>query len=496
MADPVTAQPEEARAGVVPPAGAIDLLRRPRFRRLYLAVAASELGDAFQYVALMWFALRAGGPLGVLVVRLADSVPALLFGFHGGALADRLDRRRLMVAADLVRGCVLVPVAVAGLTDHLPLWGLVVAAFALTTGASYFDPAYGALLPTLVERRNVQQANALVRGSTEAVTVAGWAGAAGLLALLPLSAFFTLNAASFFVSAVLLSSVRASGPGPVTGPAATPQLRAGISALRPLPVLAVGVLVLGLAVTISSGTWIVGVPQLVRHTLAHGAGAFSLVAAGYAAGSIVGAAALARFAVRRKALASLLAWTLYLPAYGTFALAHSVSAAIAGAAGCGLGQGSAWVLLNSAAQEQVPDPVLGPGDGPDLARPSWSPRDGAPFRGAALRDRRRSGRVRRCGDRARGRRPRRRGGGRPPRAASGGLCGRHVIASQQRVGQLPLPPHDLAPVALEGFAVRLSRTQLLALAHQLRQERLQVGDRRRVHTVIRRRTSVEFRFCS
>ena len=63
--------------------------------------------------------------------------------------------------------------------------------------------------------------------------------------------------------------------------------------------------------------------------------------------------------MRRKALASLLAWTLYLPAYGTFALAHSLGAAIAGAAGCGLGQGSAWVLLNSAAQEQVPDGVLG-----------------------------------------------------------------------------------------------------------------------------------------
>jgi MFS family permease len=362
MPEPLTALPEELRLEEplrAKPERALELLRRRGFRHAYAAVVASELGDAFQYVALMWFALRAGGPLGVLAVRLADSVPALVFGFHGGALADRLDRRRLMVGADLVRGCVLAPVAVAGLTGHLPLWGLVLAAFALTTATSYFDPAYGALLPTLVERRNVQQANALVRGSTEAVTVAGWAGAAGLLALLPLSTFFALNAASFFVSAALLSSVRVSGPGPVTRPVGTSQLRAGISELRLLPPLAVGVLVLGIAVTISSGTWIVGVPQLVRHTLGHGAGAFALVASGYAAGSIVGSAALARRPVRRKAVASLLAWTLYLPGYGTFALAHSVGAAIAGAVGCGLGQGSAWVLLNSAAQEQVPDSVLG-----------------------------------------------------------------------------------------------------------------------------------------
>ena len=52
----------------------------------------SELGDAFQYIALMWAALIAGGPLGVIAVRLADSLPALLFGFHGGVVADRAGR--------------------------------------------------------------------------------------------------------------------------------------------------------------------------------------------------------------------------------------------------------------------------------------------------------------------------------------------------------------------------------------------------------------------
>ena len=62
MADPITAEPEEIRAPAAPPpAGTFALLRRPQFRRLYLAVATSELGDAFQYIALMWAALLAGG---------------------------------------------------------------------------------------------------------------------------------------------------------------------------------------------------------------------------------------------------------------------------------------------------------------------------------------------------------------------------------------------------------------------------------------------------
>src|SRR5205085_6705879 len=90
----------EAPAGP-PPEQGLGLLKRRAFRRVYLAIAASELGDSFQYLALMWYALLAGGPLGVLAVRLADSVPALLFGLHGGLAADRWERKKTMIGADV-----------------------------------------------------------------------------------------------------------------------------------------------------------------------------------------------------------------------------------------------------------------------------------------------------------------------------------------------------------------------------------------------------------
>jgi MFS family permease len=336
---------------------ALKLLRRRDFRRVYLAVAASELGDAFQYVALMWFALVSGGPLGVLAVRLADSVPALAFGFHGGLVADRLDRKRTMIVADLSRGALLIPVAVLGLNGDLPLWLLVVVAFALTAGASYFDPAYGALLPDLVERANVQRANGLVRATADALSVGGWAAAAGLLALMPISAFFAINAASFFVSAALLVGIAA--PFVAGAHASRPRIREGFAALTPRPMLAAAVGAVAVGVTISSGTWIVGVPTLVRDSLHRGAGAFSLMAAGYALGSVTAGLVLTRIEIRRKALGSLVAWCFYLPAYGLFAFAGSFGVALAGAALCGIGQGSAWLLVNSAAQQQVPEHVLG-----------------------------------------------------------------------------------------------------------------------------------------
>lgn len=103
----------------------------------------------------------------------------------------------------------------------------------------------------------------------------------------------------------------------------------------------------------------VGVPELVRSELGHGAGGFSLVMVGYAVGSIAGGVYLARHPVRRKAYASLLAWTLYLPAYLLMGLAGTIGVAIIGALCAGVGQGSSIVLLNSAAQEEVPDRVLG-----------------------------------------------------------------------------------------------------------------------------------------
>src|SRR5262245_40079958 len=209
MADPVTGIPEEARdlAGL-PRVQARGLQRRHDFRRLYLAISAGELGDSLHYIALMWVALETGGPLGVVAVRLADSVPALLFGLHGGLVADRWDRRSVMISADLVRGATLVPIAIAGLTGHLPLWALVVAAFVLEAATSYFVPAYGALVPSLVDRANVQQANALVQASAQALSIGGWAIAAALLAVLPISTFFAINAGSFFLSALLIARIR------------------------------------------------------------------------------------------------------------------------------------------------------------------------------------------------------------------------------------------------------------------------------------------------
>jgi MFS family permease len=357
VSDPVFDVPRERELTSGHGTTSLALLRRHDFRTLYLAVSTSEIGDALSYIALMWLALEEGGALGVVAVRLADSLPAFFFGLHGGIAADRWSRRRLMIGADLVRAAALIPIAVAGLSGSLPLWGLVVAAFVLEAATSYFAPAYGATIPTAVDRANVQQANALVHATAQALSVGGWALAAFMLQWVPVSTFFAIDAATFLVSALLLTRLGAGRGRAAEGESTS--LRAGIDALRPRRTLSLAVIVFAVAMTITTGAWIAGVPTLIRDDLDHGPAGFSVVMVGFAVGSIGTGIVLTRLGVRSKALVSMLAWTIFLPAYGLIAVAGSLPLVVAAAIGTGAGETMSYVLLNSAAQEEVPDRVLG-----------------------------------------------------------------------------------------------------------------------------------------
>jgi hypothetical protein len=175
--------------------------------------------------------------------------------------------------------------------------------------------------------------------------------------VLPVSIFFGINAVSFFVSAALIARLKHGREHDPHAPA--PRLREGLAALRPRPMLAAGVVALGVAVTITAGTWIGGVPTLVRDTLHHGAGGFSIVMVGYALGSIAAGIVLARIPIEHKARASMLAWVMYLPGYGLVAIAGSLPLVAVGAFFAATGQSTSVVLLNTAAQEEVPDNLLG-----------------------------------------------------------------------------------------------------------------------------------------
>ncbi len=340
------------------PARPSQLLSEPDFRRSYLAGGVSQVGDAFQFVALMWFAVAVGGPLGVIAVRLGNSLPALLFGLHGGIAADRWNRRRTLIAADLVRAAVLLPVAFAAVSENLPLWSLVPTGFVLATATSYFTPAFGAFLPSLVGRANVQQANGLVSATNNVLSVAGWALAAALLTFVPVGWFFAINAASYLVSAALFSGVRTRGPDG-SSTREPEALLDGFTSLRVRPGLGAAVAMLGVGMTVMTGVWTVGVAELAHSKLGHGASGLSLLLAATAAGAISSAAFLSKRPVRRKVYSSCVCWTFLLPAYVALGLADTLPPALAGTFVVGAVTGAAFVLVSAATQESIHEGLLG-----------------------------------------------------------------------------------------------------------------------------------------
>jgi MFS family permease len=186
----------------------LRLLREnPAFSRLYAAQLISFAGDWFATVALLGLALELTGMAGlaalVLVLQTGGFAAASPIA---GILADRIDRRRLLIAADLAR----VPVALGFLLarDAGTLWIAFVCVGLLAAGAAVFEPTSSAALPNLVDRRRLAEANVLI-GSAWGTMLAVGAGIGGLVAVvLGRDIAFLVNAASFAGSAWLIWGIR------------------------------------------------------------------------------------------------------------------------------------------------------------------------------------------------------------------------------------------------------------------------------------------------
>lgn len=200
----------EERAGP-PPGGvreALALIRRNRdFGRLYAAQLVSFAGDWFATVALFGLVheLTGSSTLTVAVV-VAQLVPFALLSPFGGYLADRFDRRRLMVGIDLLRA--VLALGLLFVHSEGMIW-LALALTAATTGlGAVFEPASTAAVPNLVDEEDLPAANVLV-GAAWGTMLAVGASLGGLVAAtLGRDAAFIGNSISFLASALLLMGVR------------------------------------------------------------------------------------------------------------------------------------------------------------------------------------------------------------------------------------------------------------------------------------------------
>lgn len=185
-----------------------DVLRHRDLRLLLAGQAVSQAGDWLYNVALIVYILDATGSAAwVAAIELAHLVPWIVMSPIGGLMADRFDRRRLLIAGDLVQVATMLALAALAAAGGSPALAIVIALFASLTQVAQ-SPSLQASIPALVDERGLASVNALMSAIMNLAIVVGPAVGAVLLILGSPAAAFAVNAISFLVSAVCFALIR------------------------------------------------------------------------------------------------------------------------------------------------------------------------------------------------------------------------------------------------------------------------------------------------
>lgn len=218
-----------------------NLLKIPGFRAFWIGQTISLIGDSFYYLVFMFMVGKLTGSAAMVgFVGALETIPFLVLSPYAGVLADRLDRRKILLATALCSGTVLMLFLVPVLAfDEPPLWTLFVTAFVTSIVTSFFSPAKNAALPSLVPPEQMLSANALNSISSNLTPMFAHVMTAtvlGVLFGLSPKYFFAsvvlLNALSFFVSAWFFVKMPSSKPERVDEQHPWEDLKEGLRYLR------------------------------------------------------------------------------------------------------------------------------------------------------------------------------------------------------------------------------------------------------------------------
>jgi hypothetical protein len=323
------------------------------FTRYFVARAVSVFGDTMLTVAAALAVGRHYGATGVGVVLASWMVPFLGFILFGGVFADRIGARPLMLGADLVRLAAQGVVAAAFFVGTPSLWLLIVCSAVSGAAAAMFQPGVNGIVPQLTT--DAHRANATIRVANAVAELLGPAAAGVLFGLFGAGPVYTVDAATFAISAACLASLRL---GKVTRAASSTlaDLVAGWREFRArtwlwsviLIWVAYGIFLFGPLIPLGSVT--------VSENL--GAPAYGWMQSAVGAGTVLGGLA----ALRRKPQRPLAAGAVAMFGYPLLPLAialHAALPALLAAAGI---SGLAWafwsIMWQTSVQTQVPPAML------------------------------------------------------------------------------------------------------------------------------------------
>ena len=347
-----------------------SILRNPGFKNLWLGQCVSQLGDAFYYVVFAFMVHRITGSYAMVGwVAAVELLPYLAIGPFAGVLVDRVDRRKVMLASDLLSALVLGLLAlVVFLTGGQPPVAFIfVAAFSLSTVRVFFMPAKNAAIPVLVGEEDLMKANALSAASQNVVQLMALSVSAGVL-----SALYVLSPTWFFLASVVLNAASFLGSAlfiarlPVMLPerdlskklVVSDDLRLGLKYIRgreELTVLVIVTILLNLMISpffvthvAADAMWFGGKPQTL-----------TWLEAAFWAGMIVGSAIVAKAKIQRPGLGFVWGLGLCGATVGAMAYSQNFWVYLWWNFAAGIAIPFAWIPMQSYTQSTVPDEYRG-----------------------------------------------------------------------------------------------------------------------------------------
>lgn len=194
----------------------LTVLRENRnFRAVWLGQVVSEIGDHFNNIAVFALAMRyKDGGMVVAGVLIARAIPMLLAGPLAGVVLDRFDRKRIMIASDLIRfviAILFIPISHSGQT-----WPLYVLSAILMAASPFFTSGRSAILPSVATGPQLHTANAITQTTGWATTAIGAFLGGASIHHFGYDTAFLLNAGSFLLSALAISRLRGDYRAPET----------------------------------------------------------------------------------------------------------------------------------------------------------------------------------------------------------------------------------------------------------------------------------------
>jgi len=274
------------------PAG-LRALRHRDFRVFFAGQAVALVGSWMQQVAQAWLVLSlTNSPLRLGLVGSLNFLPILLFALVGGAVADRLPKRRLLVLTQSLLFCQTATLALLIVTGRVRYWHICVLALVWGIANTIDLPVRQAFVVELAGRADVTSAVALNSAAFNVARIVGPAAAGLLIARAGVAPAYFINAGAFVVVIVALLTVRARGtPLPRGGTTIGEEIREGVSYVLQTPRILILLAVLAV-ISITVFNFSVYVPLFARQVLGLGPEGFGLLMAAVGVGAVGGALTL------------------------------------------------------------------------------------------------------------------------------------------------------------------------------------------------------------